>query len=76
MIRREHFCNKLGELRYSFKRQADRVMLYKRPGDHNYVTVPRKDLLDEDYVRATLLRSGCSKEDVERFIANARCKPN
>lgn len=69
MIRREHFCNKLGELKYKYKRETERVLMYKRPNDPVYVIVPRRDLLDEEYVRAQLKLSKCSKEDIEKFIA-------
>lgn len=68
MIRRETFYNKLGELGYRFKRQTDRVLLYKKPNNPTFVTVPRRDLIDEDYVRTTLRVCGCSLDEIERFI--------
>jgi hypothetical protein len=69
VIRREHFFNKLREIGYKYKREGDRAFLYKRPNDPSYVAVPRSDFLDDAYVRATLLRAGCSVTDVETFIA-------
>jgi hypothetical protein len=72
VIPREAFCNKLHELKYSFKRQADRVCLYKRPNDPHYVTVPRRDLLDEQYVRRTLQQCGCRAAEIEAFIVECR----
>lgn len=72
MIRREHFCNKLGELKYRYKRETDRVLFYKKPGDPHFVTVPRRDLLDETYVRATLRICGCDLEDIEKFMQGYR----
>lgn len=72
MIRREHFCNKLSDLKYRYKRETERVLLYKRPNDPVYVTVPRRDLLDEDYVRIQLKQCGCSKEDIEAFVTAYR----
>ena len=69
MIRREHFSNKLNELGYRYKRETDRVYLYKKPGNPAFVTIPRRDLLDEDYIRATLRMCGCSAQDIETFVA-------
>jgi hypothetical protein len=69
VIRREHYCNKLRERGYTFDRQGDRVMLYKRPGNPDFVTVPRRDLIGDDYVRSALLRAGFDSKDVENFIA-------
>jgi hypothetical protein len=72
VIRREHFCNKLRELKYKYKRETERVLLYKRSNDPVYVMVPRRDLLDDDYVRIQLKQSGCSKEDIETFLTTYR----
>lgn len=72
VIRREHFCNKLKELGYRYKRETDRVSLWKKPGNPSFVTVPRRDLVDEDYVRATLRMSGCNRQDIETFITTNR----
>lgn len=72
MIRREHYCNKLRELGFKYKRESDRVYLYKKPGNPSFVAVPRSDLLDEDAVRAQLNLCGCKKDDIEKFIAQYR----
>jgi len=72
VIRREHFCNKLNDLGYRYKRETDRVYLYKKPGNPSFATVPRRDLVDEDYVRATLRMCGCSPQDIETFVATYR----
>ena len=72
MIRRETFCNKLNDLKYRYKRETDRVLLYKKPGNPTFVTVPRRDLLDEDYVRTTLRLCGCSLDEIEQFITEYR----
>lgn len=72
MIRREAFCNKLRELGFSFKRQADRVCLYRRSSDGARAAVPRRDQIDETYARRELLKNGCSAEEVEAFISQCR----
>lgn len=74
MIRREHFCNKRKELGYRYKRETDRVSLWKKPGNPSFVAVPCRDLVDEDYVRATLRMCGCSPQDVETFIVAYRVR--
>jgi hypothetical protein len=73
VIPRERFCNKLNALSFQFQRQADRVMIYRRPRDRLRVSVPRRELLDEDYVRATLALCGCQPEEIEIFVAGNRC---
>lgn len=73
MIPRERFCNKLNSLDYTFQRQADRVMIYRRPRDQHRVSVPRKKLLDEDYVRTQLSLCGLTADEIETFIGATRC---
>lgn len=72
MIPRVAFCNKLSDLGFRYKRETDRVCLYKKPGNPDYVTVPRRDLIDEDYVATTLKRQGVSEEDAKRFVEQYR----
>lgn len=72
VIPRDALCNKLHELGYSFKRQADRVCIYKRPGNPSFATVPRRDLLDEQYVGTQLRLAGCSPDEIEAFITQYR----
>lgn len=70
MITREALVRKLRELGYKFKRQTDRVEIYKRRTD--YANVPRRDLVSELNVRKILDNAGCSREDIERFISQAK----
>jgi len=72
VIRREHFCNRIRDLGFKYKRETDRVYLYKKPGNPSFITIPRSDLLDDDFVRVNLKLCGCSKEDIETFIAQYR----
>jgi hypothetical protein len=73
VIQRERFVNKLNKLGYSYKSQGDRALLYKKPGKPAYVAVPKRDLLDEQYVRAQLRLAGCSDSEIETFIGQNRC---
>ena len=74
MIRRERFVNKLNELGYRYNSQGDRAMLYKKSSKPGYVTVPKRDLLDESYVRSQLRLAGCTVEQIENFIGQNRCE--
>ena len=70
MIPRERFCNKIRELDYSFQRQADRVMIWKQKGSTNRIFIPRKDMLDDDFVRNALKQAGLGSPEIENFVAN------
>ena len=72
MIGRKPYLRKIRELGYGFKRQADRVALYRKPGETRFASVPRKGDLDEAFVRVELLRMGMSEEEVESFITGNR----
>jgi hypothetical protein len=58
----------LRSLGFSFKRQADRIDLYKKTGSHLRVEVRRRDWLDVDHVRSRLLRCGMPGDDVDGFF--------
>jgi hypothetical protein len=73
MISREKFINRIRELGYSFKRQAQRVDIWRRATDKHYISMPRTKNLREDYVRSTLRQAGCSPEEIEQFISFCDC---
>lgn len=70
MLPRERVIAKLRELGFHFKRDSWRVSLYKRGVER--VEVPKRDLIDADWVRSTFRRLAMSREEVERFIG--QCK--
>lgn len=74
MIPTDALVNALRSLNFTFKRQADRVMIYKQRGTTKRVSVRRCDLHDEDYVRRTLAFAGMPPEEIERFIVDARVR--
>jgi hypothetical protein len=59
-------------LGYTFKRQADRVEIYKQRGSIKRVELRRVDLHDENAARSVLRQAGMSGEDIEAFISNQR----
>jgi hypothetical protein len=52
VIPNDALINALRHLSFTFKRQADRVMIYKKRGSTRRVEVRRYDLHDEHYARA------------------------
>lgn len=72
MIPNDALINALRSLKYEYKTQADRTLLYKQRGTTNRVSVRRVDLHDDKAARATLNQAGMRPEDVERFIAQYR----
>jgi hypothetical protein len=57
---------------FSYKDTQKRTFLYKKAGAPEYISVPRCDLLEEEYVIHTLRQHGCGKEQIEAFIASAK----
>ena len=72
MVRRESFINKIRTLGYTYKTQQKRTYLWRQSGTTNYMSVPMSDWLEDEYVRSALRYAGCSKEDIESFIASAK----
>ena len=72
MIPRDALINKLRTLKFHFKRRTDRIELYRQSGSTCRVEVPRRDLLDETYVRIVLNHAGATMHEIDLFIAEAR----
>ena len=72
MVRRESFINKIRTLGYTYKTQQKRTYLWRQSGTTNYMSVPMSDWLEDEYVWNALRHAGCSKEDIESFIASAK----
>lgn len=71
MISKRHFLNKIKELGYVFKEQLHYQDRYRLKGGTHIIHVPRRDQLDEVYVRSTLKQAGQTKEQIEQFIRDA-----
>ena len=72
MISKQHFINKIRELGYTFKRQADRVDLWRKKGGTHYISVPRSDYLEDEFVSSSLRQAGCPRDEILAFIAAAK----
>lgn len=70
LIPRERIINKLREMNYTFKRQAPRVEIYKKGPDR--IEVPRKDLIDERWVRSVLGFRRIPPADIDAFVRAAK----
>jgi hypothetical protein len=72
MIPRDHFLNKIRALGYKFKDQKKRISLWRKPGTTHPISLPHTVLLEDEYVQSTLRQAGCSKEEIESFLASAK----
>lgn len=72
MIRRASFMNKIRALGYTYKGQQKRTTLWRQSGTTNFISMPMRDLLTDEYVQSALRQAGCSKEDIDSFLASAK----
>ncbi len=73
MIPNDVLINALNELDYHFKRQADRVMIYRKRGSTSRLTVRRITLHDETAVKILLRDAGMPPDEIEKFISTYHC---
>ena len=71
MISKRHFVNKLKELGYGFKEQLHFQDRYRLKGGTHIIHVPRRDELNEFYVRSTLKQAGQTKSQIDSFVNDA-----
>jgi len=68
MIPNDALTNALRSLNFTFERQADRVMIWKKRGSTVRVAVRRHDFHDEQYARIVLSQAGMPPGEIETFI--------
>ena len=71
MISKRHFVSKLKQLGYVFKEQLHYQDRFRLKGGTHIIHVPRRDTLEEDYVRLVLRQAGQTKPQIDEFIADA-----
>ena len=73
MISTKRFVSKIRELGYEFKEQLHFQERYRLRGGTHIIHVPRKNKLDEEWVRMTLKQAKQTQSQIEQFIrvANA-----
>jgi hypothetical protein len=72
MIRREAFMNKIREIGFTYKTQQKRTTLWRQSGTTNYISMPMKDWLEDEYVQYELRKGGCSQQDIDSFFASCK----
>ena len=55
--------------RYRFKRQTDRVRVYKKQGDTSTVHVRKNATHSEEYARSILQSAGMPDGEIRKFLA-------
>lgn len=69
MIPNDALTNALRSLGFTFKRQGERVMIWKKRGTTQRAEIRRIDLHDDAVARSILLRAGMPAVEVDAFIA-------
>ena len=62
--------NALRSLKFTFKRQADRVMIWKQKGTTLRVSVRRNASHDEEYAATVLRQAGMNENDIKAFLTS------
>lgn len=68
MIQNDALINALRSLGYRFKKQTDRMMLYKRSGSSDRVMVRRNSAHSPEYARTVLKQAGMPPDQIDSFI--------
>lgn len=68
MIPHDTVINALRELGFTFKKQTDRVVIYKKRGGTNRVAVRRRDFHDRKAIGVLLAQAGMPHDEIERFL--------
>lgn len=68
MIPHDALINALRDLGFRFKRQADRVEIYKQQGTTRRVEIRRHNWHDETAARTILRQAGMAAERINEFI--------
>lgn len=76
MIPHDALVNALRSLKFRFKRQADRVEIYKQSGTTRRVQLRRHDLHDETAARTVLKQAGMAQSDIDAFIESVKKSHN
>jgi hypothetical protein len=76
MIPHDAVLNALRKLNFSFKRQTDRVDLYKQKGTARRISLTRNAMHDPTYVRLLLKQAGMPENEIEGFVRETDKKLN
>lgn len=68
LVSREAVVNRIREAGFTFKRQADRVEIWKKRGSTTRVDLRRRDMYDELYAATILRQAGLSEQEIAAFF--------
>jgi len=74
MVRRDTFI-KIRELNYTYKTEQKRTYLWRQKGTTNYISVPKADLLEDEFVTHSLRQAGLSEDEIKTFISAHAIRP-
>ena len=69
MVRHEALIDALRRCGYTFKRQTDRVQIYKKRGSTHRVALRRSHSCSPEYARKLLRSAGMDEAELEAFIS-------
>ena len=69
MVPHDALLNALRDLGYTFKRQTDRVAIYRKRGGTDRITLRRRKFHTPEATESILSQAGMAEEDIARFIA-------
>ncbi len=72
MVPNESLINAVRSQGFSFKRQTDRMAVYKQRGGTKRVLIRRNASHDEIYAREILRTAGMPDADIEKFLTACR----
>lgn len=73
MVPNDAVTNVLRAHNFTFKRQSDRMMLWRQRGSQRRVQVRRNGSHDPDYVKTLLRQAGLTIEEIDAFFRSINC---
>ena len=75
MVPNDALTNAIRSLGFTFKRQTDRMMVWKRKGSTDRIMIRRNQFHSEEYSRILLKQAGMNPLEIDRFISgvNTSC---
>jgi hypothetical protein len=58
------------------KRQQKKPYLWRKAGGTHYISVPKADLLEDEFVASALRQAGVLEDEIEAFLATYSKVPN
>lgn len=47
------------------------MRIWRKPGTTHYISIPKSDLLDDEFVHSTLRQAGCQEAEIQAFLKAA-----